>query len=273
MEQTKTIYSFTVNREQEVEEAQESFIGGKPVTITQKVKKEVPFKFIIKRPKGRALYDKAELYRNIEVSVGLQAGLISAALLAKRFENDGGIFSEPEKNAYGDRFLELYKIEEGLQRAFVKKREERTPEEQETLEGLIRQKGILTRELQNFELRQQSLFSITAEANARTKVILWWLLFLLHEDKNGEFVPVFEGDTFKEKEESFNALEEIEIGTEESRFWSRVLAMASNAVAVWFYNRAATQEDIDKQVSIHLAMQSGGSVEALVKDELTQARE
>jgi hypothetical protein len=272
MEKTKSIYSFTVFSKQDVDEAQESFIEGKPVTITQKVTKEIPSKFVIIRPKGRALYDKAELYRNIEVSVGLQAGLISAALLAKRFENDGGIFSEQEKDAYGDKFLGLYKIEEDLQRSLMKKRDERTPEEQQLLEELIKQKGILSRELQNFELRQQSLFSITAEANARTKTILWWILFLLHEEKNGVFTPVFKGDTFKEKEQAFDSLEELEIGSEDSTFFSKVLAIASNAVAIWFYDRTATEEQIKKQISVQLAIQSGGPVEDFVEEELSEAR-
>ena len=58
----KRIYEFTVNKEEEVSEGTvETKKDGTEVTTAKDVKKDVPYKFFLRRP-TRAMTDEAELY-------------------------------------------------------------------------------------------------------------------------------------------------------------------------------------------------------------------
>ena len=66
---------------------------------SKKVKKEVPYKFFLRRP-TRTMTDEAELYYGVKLAEGIKAGLLTKALLEKRFENDGGTRSDDENEQY-----------------------------------------------------------------------------------------------------------------------------------------------------------------------------
>ena len=96
----KRIYEFTVNKEEEVsEDTVETKKDGTEVTTSKKVKKEVPHKFFLRRP-TRTMTDEAELYYGVKLAEGIKAGLLTKALLEKRFENDGGTRSDDENEQY-----------------------------------------------------------------------------------------------------------------------------------------------------------------------------
>ena len=96
----KRIYEFTVNKEEEVsEDTVETKKDGTEVTTSKKVQKEVPHKFFLRRP-TRAMTDEAELYYGVKLAEGIKAGLLTRALLEKRFENDGGTRSDQENSEY-----------------------------------------------------------------------------------------------------------------------------------------------------------------------------
>ena len=96
----KRIYEFTVDKEETVkEESVEKKKDGTEVTTTKDVKKDVPHKFFLRRP-TRAMTDEAELYYGVKLAEGIRAGLLTRALLEKRFENDGGTRSNDENEEY-----------------------------------------------------------------------------------------------------------------------------------------------------------------------------
>lgn len=250
MQKFKILYTFSFDKEIEVDEITESTNeAGESVKISKKVKKSVPHEFCIQKP-SRSLSDDAELFYNVTVGKGIQAGLMSAALLSKRFSNDGGILSEPEKQEWGNKFVARINKEIDLQR-LSKKEGLRTPEEQEEYEALLKEVAILTREMQDFEVRQQSLFDVTAEARARTRTIMWWLMFLLHKknpvkkESEPEWIPFFEGKDLEEKQWSYDDLDDEDTyPTEEDRkFNARVVSHAVQAITLWYYGRVNKQEE------------------------------
>ena len=96
----KRIYEFTVNKEEEVsEDTVKTQKDGTEVTTSKKIKKEVPHKFFLRRP-TREMTDEAELYYGVRLADGIKAGLLTRALLEKRFENDGGTRSDGENLQY-----------------------------------------------------------------------------------------------------------------------------------------------------------------------------
>jgi hypothetical protein len=251
MQKFKILYTFSFDKKTQVDETTETVNeAGDTVKITKKVDKETPYEFCIQKP-SRSLSDDAELFYNVTVSKGIQAGLMSAALLSKRFSNDGGILSEPEKEEWGNKFVARINKEIDLQR-LAKKQGVRTPQEQEEYETLLKEVAILTREMQDFEVRQQSLFDVTAEARARTRTIMWWLMFLLHrKNEKGEWVPFFEGKDLEEKQWSYDDLDDEDTyPTEDDRkFNAKVVSHAVQAITLWYYGRVAKQEEFVKALT------------------------
>lgn len=233
MQKFRTLFTFTLDKET---------VKGEETT-------QEKLEFCLQRP-TRAMSDDAELFYNVTVSRGIQAGLLSAALLAKRFNNDGGILSEGDKKKWADQFLDRMRKELALQR-LTAKGETRSPEEQTEYDNLVKEIAVIDRELQEFEIMQQSLFDVTAEARARTRTILWWLLFLLNKkNAKGEWEPFFDGKTLDEKQESYDALDdEEEYPTEEERkFAARVVTHAIQAITLWYYGRATDQKAFEAEL-------------------------
>ena len=106
----KKLYEFSLNKEVEVKETtNEKNEKGEEIQVSKNVKKEVLQKFFIKKP-NRSLFDEAELFYGVRLSEGIKAGLLTRALLAKRFTNDGGIFSEIDKEQYTSLYLKLFQL-------------------------------------------------------------------------------------------------------------------------------------------------------------------
>jgi hypothetical protein len=96
----KRIYEFTVNKEETVQEkSTKKEKDGTEVTTSKDVVKEVPHKFFLRRP-TREMNDEAELYYGVKLAEGIKAGLLTRALLEKRFDNDGGVRNEDDKKKY-----------------------------------------------------------------------------------------------------------------------------------------------------------------------------
>jgi hypothetical protein len=109
----KRIYEFTVNKEEEVkEESVEKKKGRYRSHYIQGRKKEVPHKFFLRRP-TRAMTDEAELYYGVRLAEGIKAGLLTRALLEKRFENDGGTRSDDENKQYQENSNKITKFSQG----------------------------------------------------------------------------------------------------------------------------------------------------------------
>ena len=104
----KRLHSFTVTKEVEVvkKDESENDKGEKVITERTELEKK-PQYFFIRKP-TRALYDDAELFYAVKMSEGIKAGLLTKALLAKRYENDGGPLSEGEVERYGELYVDFY---------------------------------------------------------------------------------------------------------------------------------------------------------------------
>ena len=113
----KIMFEFTIDKEEEeVEEIETSQNEkGEEVKITKKVKKNVPVNLAIRKP-TRGLFDEAELFYGVKLSEGIKAGLLTRALLAKRFSNDGGIFSETDKEEYTKLYVSLFDLQHRFQK-------------------------------------------------------------------------------------------------------------------------------------------------------------
>ena len=82
----KKLYTFKQIKKEKVKEKETTENeNGEKVTVEKEVEKEIERDFFVRRP-NRKLYDDAELYYAVKLSEGIKAGLLTKALLEKRYE-------------------------------------------------------------------------------------------------------------------------------------------------------------------------------------------
>ena len=236
----RILNEFKLLKEENVEETETSVNDkGEEVKTTKNVKKPVEKTFVVKKP-NRSLYDEAELFYGVKLSEGIKAGLLTRALLAKRFNNDGGILSDGERDKFAGLYMGLFEKQAKLQKLELRDSKELTSEEAREKELLIEELGSAREEIQEFEMAQAALFDQTAENRARNKTILWWVLQLSYEKVGDDYVEVFKGKGFEERLAEYDKFEELE-----DDFLDEMLKKFSYVVSFWFVTKADTKEQLD----------------------------
>jgi len=239
----KRLYQFVLKKSSttKVEEKSKDSEGNE-VTVSKEVEVEVEQHVILRKP-NRIMFDDAELYYGVILSKGIKAGLLTRALLAKRFSNDGGVMSDDDKEEYADLYLELFENQREIERLSAVKSDNRSEEQKGQFATFVKEGGILKRKIQDFELAQASLFEQTAENRARNKTILWWVLNLSYlTDDNGENpINVFPGDIHEERLSSYDSLEESD-----DPFYEELLRKLIYYVSYWYVGNAQTEEEFKK---------------------------
>jgi hypothetical protein len=238
----KTMFEFDIYQEKEIEKVDISTNEkGEEVKVTSKVKTTVPVKLAIKKP-TRSLFDEAELFYGVRLSEGIKAGLLTRALLAKRFNNDGGVLSDEEQKEYNDLYLEFFNLQTEFQRLSIKEEAIRTEEEKKQIQNVIEKMNLSRERLQRYEMAQANLFEQTAENRARNKTIMWWVLQLsLIQGDDKKFKELFQDGSYEDKLKRYDEIEESESGVEKIAI-QKLLYL----ISFWYIGRAASQEEFEK---------------------------
>ena len=238
----KTMFEFDIYQEKEIEKVDVSTNEkGEEVKVTSRVKTTVPVKLGIKKP-TRSLFDEAELFYGVRLSEGIKAGLLTRALLAKRFNNDGGVLSDEEQKEYNDLYLEFFNLQTEFQRLSIKEEALRTDEEKKQIQNVIEKMNLSREKLQRYEMAQANLFEQTAENRARNKTIMWWVLQLsLIQGDDKKFKELFQDGTYEDKLKKYDEIEESEAGVEKIAI-QKLLYL----ISFWYIGRAASQEEFEK---------------------------
>jgi len=254
----KKLFEFMVPKEVEIEEIETSKNEkGEEVKTTKKVKKKEQVKVFLRKP-TRALFDEAELFYGIRLSEGIKAGLLTRALLSKRFSNDGGVLSDDEKNLYASMYLSLFDKQNEFQKLSIKDESERSEAENVRYKEVVGELTDLRVQIQDFESAQASLFDQTAENRARNKTILWWVLQLAYiVNEKGEESPFFGHGDYDSKILAYDNMEE-----NGSEFENLVCRKLAYFVSFWYVGRASSQDEFEK-----LAVMSLDSTPAEIKQE------
>jgi hypothetical protein len=238
----KKLFTFTLDRDiKETVKEESKNDTGETVTTEKEVVRPTKQKVFLKKP-TRSLFDEAELFYGVKLSEGIKAGLLTRALLAKRFSNDGGVLSEDDKDRYSDLYIKLYEQQIDIERMSATPAKKRNTDEESKLNDALETSADLRQQLTDFEMAQSSLFEQTAENRARNKTILWWTLQLSHvinEDDTEE--AVFAGQSFDDRLSSYDALEESE-----DEYHDELLRKLVYYVSFWYVGRVTSQEEFEQ---------------------------
>ena len=89
----KELYAFTLDEEKEIEKShtRKNKKTGEETKVTKKVKEKIPVQIKLKRPSRRELED-AELEYSVEMSRCVKKGILTKAMLYKKYSDTGGVW-------------------------------------------------------------------------------------------------------------------------------------------------------------------------------------
>lgn len=234
----ENIYDFKVKKSEirQVESKRKNK-KGEEETVTTEKKVKVPVTFVIERP-TRRISEEAELFYSIQLSKGIKMGIVTKAMLVKKYQDSGGALTENEAKDLlkGMRDLNDLENEYKLLNSTEKKENKKRIEEVET------EMQSLRRDLVNMETSLQSVYQHTADAKAERETLAWYTINLSKFiDQGGKPQNYFEGLDYEEQLEDFYNKFESEDETE-----VEIVTKLSKIISYWFYSQSSTRKDIEK---------------------------
>ena len=239
----KWLHVFNNTKEVEVTKEEKSKDSeGNEVTTSKLVKEEKTISVGIRKP-TRRMHDDGELFHGVELSKAIKAGMMTVNLLRKRYVNDGGYMADDEKNEYAMLYLETTQKENELQKLRVNLEALSEEEKEDSVTKVTLEIADLKRRMFDFETQRNQLFEQTAEARARNKAIMWWVLFLgyTREGEEEEWKPLFNGDTYDEKYESYDELQNLG-----DPFFDEVSQQLAYYISFWYNGQLSEPEDFSR---------------------------
>lgn len=236
----KYLYTFTEVETVEVEKVEESTNENNELVKTiKKVKEEKPIEFAIKKP-TRSMLDDAELFYGVKLAESIKAGMLTRTLMVKKYDKDGGIFTEGEVEKIKILLDELANLQVQYQVYLTKeeKNEELTEEDKTNKKNLETQLGNLKIELIELENTKNNIFEQTAENRAKNKTMMWWVLHMSYKKQGDNYVPLFGDGTYDQRLKRYD---EIEEGNDS--FLNKVLIKFAYFISFWYGGKATNPED------------------------------
>tara|TARA_Y100000004_G_scaffold49100_1_gene54061 strand:+ start:1777 stop:2592 length:816 start_codon:yes stop_codon:yes gene_type:complete len=248
----REVYSFTIEQNEKVKitetETRKNQDGEEEqVEVTKEVDQAVPYRIIIKQPNRREM-EEAELEFSIEMSRCVKQGILTKAMLAKKYSDSGGLMPEEDAQALTRLYMKFGEYSNELGRLNTKS--SKTAKDKEKVKDLSGKLGETRKEIVNVETNYASLFNHTADSRAANKAVTWYLLNLsyIRKDDEDDVEMIFKGDTFQDKIDEYYRLEE-----EGSEIYHTISGKLATYISYWYYSAGAVvsadfeklQEDID----------------------------
>ena len=234
----ENIYDFKVSRFEKKEvQTKRKNKNGEEETVTTEKKVKVPVTFIVERP-TRRIAEEAELFYSVQLSKGIKMGIVTKAMLVKKYQDSGGALTENEAKDLlkGMRDLNDLENEYSLLNATDKKGNK------EKILEVEKKMQVLRRDLVNMEASLQSVYQHTADAKAERETLVWYTINLSKFiNQSGEPQNYFEGLDYDEQLENFYDKFESEDKTE-----VETVTKLSKIISYWFYSQSSTKKDIEK---------------------------
>ena len=240
----KEIYSFSIDVEKTVEKTVKKKVKnnqGKEVEKEEVVssKETAPVKIIIKEPNRKEL-EEADIEYSIEMSKCIKRGIMTKAMLAKKYSDSGGLLSEEDAQTLTRLYSKLGDQQNRYTR--LSSMPNKNKQQEKRAEELLGKMGQTRREIVDMETSYSSLFNHTADSKAQNKVLLWYMVHLSHyqENESDEIKPFFNAEDSEGKIDQYYEMDEN--GNE-------LFDLAKDKIATvrsfWYYSANATKEDFD----------------------------
>lgn len=242
MEKTfKELYSFIVDKEIEKEEVTTKIDKKtkEETTVKKKVTVKEPVTIKLKRPSRREL-EEAELEFSVEMSRCVKKGILTKAMLAKKYSDTGGLMSEDDANSLVDSYKKVFDLQNEFSRLEII--QNKSPKQVDRVAEITKELAGVRRKIVEFESNYQSLFDHTADVKAQNRLILWYVIMLtyIQAPDDEEALPYFGKGDFDARLEEYYKKEESE-----DDLYFLITKKAATILAFWFFNQASDKESFD----------------------------
>lgn len=242
----KEIYSFSVDlpikKLQKVLKKKKNKDSGKIEEFTEEVEVEdsKPVKIIIKSPSRREL-EEADIEFSIEMSKCIKKGILTKAMLAKKYSDTGGLLTEDDAKTLTRGYAELGDLQNKYTKLNAKPN--KTKADENNMAELMGNIANTRRNIVDMETSYSSLFNHTADSKAQNKVILWYLVNLSHyqESESETIEPFFPAQESEDKIDQYYEMDEIG-----DKLFDLVKDKIATIISFWYYSTNATKEDFDQ---------------------------
>ncbi len=245
---SKSIYTFNIEKKAEVEEKRiETYLEDgveKQRTITEKVEKIIPIEILLKEP-NRKQVQEAELVFSVEMSKSIKLGILTKNMLLNKYKDTGGLDGEKETKALSQAYADYQQVQIDIVNLRIIPDAEKAEDQVQELQQKENRMLELRKEIVQRESSYLTLFSHTADARAQNKSILWYVLNLSYYKDTSlghkDFVPIFKGNTFEEKEEALSKMED-----EQDFIYQNTYLKLASLFSYWFFSGVVDKEEFDK---------------------------
>ena len=221
--------------------------NGEEIEISKTLKKNKPVVFKLQKP-TRKQFEEGELYYAVKLSEGIKAGLLTTAQVAKRYENDGGVYTDAEKS----RLRELRNDITELQAEYFKLKPDEGGEKRDIDKEKMRilsQINDSRNEISDIENVHQYIYDQTAEVKARNKTILSWMLQLAHQQDaktSHKFLEMFGKGELDDRLDIYDKMEE-----DGDSFTQEALKKLAYYVSYWYVSKNVSDDDFKTVESLY----------------------
>lgn len=229
----KELFDFTIKVNREVDKTETREEDGKTITVTSKVKEDVPVRIIFKQPSRRDIED-ADLQFSVEMSNCVKKGILTKGMLVKKYSDTGGMFSDGDNRRLTDLYVEISKLQKDYTSLSLKTN--RIEGEEDAILTKIAQ---ARKEAVQIETEYLNLFNHTADVIAQNNIIRWFCLNMTYkQESGGSIAPFFAGNTVQEKMDYMNKLDE-----DGDEIYEKAYKKLATFVTFWYYSKNANKED------------------------------
>lgn len=209
----REIYSFTFEKKEKIKKTEKKKITNpetekeEEFTVTKEVEENIPYRLVMKQPTRRQIED-AELEFSVEMSRCVKKGILTKAMLAKKYSDTGGLLPEEDAKTLTRMYIRYGELSQESERVRIKS--SLSEEDRSRLDKISEEITELRKNIVDVETSYSNLFNHTADVRAENKVIQWYILHLTYTQKedSDELTPLFEGGSFEQKLERYYELEE-----------------------------------------------------------------
>lgn len=232
------IYEFTLETKEKkkVEVERKNKETGEVETIVQNKTVKVPVKYVIKKPTRRVI-DEAEAQYAVEMSKNIKRGIVTKAMLVKKYADTGGTLTEEETKDMVRKLQKSNEISNKIQLLTATNKKESKKE----IEQLTSELLVLRQELADIEMSMQGVYDHTADARSERSMLLWYTIQLARKIEEEKEVLFFDGLLYEDQLESLYEKDENGSSIEQE-----ALNKFMSVISLWFYNNSVTQEQIDE---------------------------
>ena len=150
----REIYSFTFEKEEKVKRTETQSLENpetkemEEVSVTKEVTEEVPYRVIMKQPTRRQIED-AELEFSVEMSNCIKKGILTKAMLAKKYSDTGGLMAEDDAKELTKMYVRYGELSQESEKIQIKNKQ--SEKDKKRIEEIAGEISVLRKDIVNVE--------------------------------------------------------------------------------------------------------------------------